>query len=328
MADSYASFAEFPTESMPITASSGIDMADRRFFANQAKMQALADMFLANQKQQAELQRYQGMTPGELSKSAYEGAQAQGRMGILPQLLAGEAGVAQGNAAKGRVDAETADSNIALSRSNAKTKMSANEVEGLANIVSSFHSQMTAMPMAAPELYRQMLDMLPKNARSQFPTEFTPKVMDGLGKMKQALAQTIPHLQKMEEVRVKEEGDTKRANISAKATVDAAATRATMRIKTIAQQYNEALAKGNLNGIISAGTALLNDPDVDDADKARIKKDVASAQQRWALLQGPKATPPIGSIPGSDAAAQRILEQLQGGQGAQTNTGIPGVTRK
>ena len=311
MAD-YTSFAETPIATRPYGALEAIDSADKTFFANQAKMQSLADMFLAQQMKQAELQRYQGMTPGELDKSAYEGAMARGKTGIIPQTLEGMVGEAQTKAAGGRVATATADTDIALSRSNAKSKISANELTNLSNMVSSYHAQMSSNPMMAPYLYSQMRDAIPENLRAQFPETFTPKVLEGLGKMKQSLSQTIPHLQAMELQNLKEKGDTERTNITAAATRDAAATRASMRVKTLAAQFNEALAKGNDSGIISSGSQLMLDPEIEEGDKARIKAAVDQATRRLGVKLGPKAVPGIGNIPGSDVAAERIIEQLQG----------------
>ena len=328
MAEDYVGFGETPIEARPYGAIEGIDTARKTWFANQAKMQSLADMFLAQQMKQAELQRYQGETPSKLDEAAFKGAQARGRMGSLPELLAGEVGEAKTKAAQGRVAGATADSDIAVRKSDAQIKISSNELTSLSNMVSSYHAQMTGNPMMAPYLYSQMREAIPENLRSQFPETFTPKVMDGLGKMKQALSQTIPHLQAMELQRMKEEGDTKRTNISAAATKEAAATRATMRVKTLAAQFNEALAKGNDSGIISSGSQLMMDPEIEEGDKTRIKAAVDQATRRLAVKLGPKAVPGIGNIPGSDVAAERIIQQLQGPGAGGTNTGIPGVTRK
>ena len=328
MAEDYVGFGETPIEARPYGAIEGIDTARKTWFANQAKMQSLADMFLAQQMKEAELQRYQGETPSKLDEAAFKGAQARGRMGSLPELLAGEVGEAQTKAAQGRVAGATADSDIEVRKSDAQTKISSNELTSLSNMVSSFHAQMTSNPMMAPYLYSQMREAIPENLRSQFPETFTPKVMDGLGKMKQALSQTIPHLQAMELQRMKEEGDTKRAGIAAKATTDAAATRAAATVKSLATLFNDAVAKGDNERVLNTGSMILAQPELADADRKQVEAAMAQARRNIAVKQAPKYQPPIGNLPGSGQQVPNIIEQLRPGSGAPgTNTGIPGVTR-
>ena len=323
----YTSFTETPIATRPYGALEAIDSADKTFFANQAKMQSLADIFLANEMRQAELQRYQGMTPGELSKSQYEGALARGKQGILPQTLEGMIGEAQTKAAGGKVAMGTADTDIAATNSTNKAKISANELTGLSNTVSSYHAQMSSNPMMAPYLYSQMREAIPENLRAQFPETFTPKVLEGLGKMKVSLSQTIPHLQAMELQKLKEEGDTKRAGIAAQSAKDVAQMRIDAKTKTTVDAWNKALGSGNEMAIMSTGDIILNDPEVDDSFKRQIKPTVEKARLIVAQKRGEKAIPGIGNIPGSDAAAQRILDQLGGPKAGGTNTGIPGVRR-
>ena len=325
----YTSFAETPIATRPYGALEAIDSADKTFFANQAKMQSLADMFLANQMKQAELQRYQGMTPGELDKSSYEGALARGKTGIIPQTLEGMVGEAQTKAAGGRVASATVDSDIAVKKSDAKVKITANELSNLATTVSSYHAQMSSNPMMAPYLYSQMRESIPENLRAQFPETFTPKVLDGLGKMKQSLSQTIPHLQAMELQKLKEEGDTKRTGMTNQTSKDVAQLRIDAKTKTTVDAWNKALGSGNEMAIMSTGDIILNDPEVDDSFKRQIKPTVEKARLIVATKRGERAVPDIGNMPGSNTATNRILDQLGGGSGgARTNTGIPGVTRK
>ena len=327
MAD-YVPFSETQIETRPFGPVEGVESADRTFFANQAKMQSLADMFLANQMRQAELQRYQGMTPGELDKSSYEGALARGKTGILPQTLEGMVGEAQQKSAAGRVATATADSDIAVRKSDAQTKITSNELTSLANTVSSYHARMTSDPMAALYLYSQMRESLPEHLRGQFPETFTPKVLDGLGKMKQSLSQTIPHLQAMELQKLKEEGDTKRAGIAAEATKSAAATRAAATVKSLATLFNDAVSKGDNERVLNTGSMILAQPELADADRKQVEAAMAQARRNIAVKQAPKYQPPIGNLPGSGQQVPNIIEQLRPGSGNPgTNTGIPGVTR-
>ena len=327
MAD-YVPFSETSIATRPFGPVEGVNSADRTFFANQAKMQSLADMFLANEMKQAELQRYQGMTPGELSKSQYEGALARGKTGILPSTLEGLVGEAQTKAAGGKLAVGTLDTDIAATNSTNKSKISSNELTNLNNTVSSYHAQMSSNPMMAPYLYTQMRAALPESMRDQFPETFTPKVLDGLGKMKTALAQTIPHLQAMELQNLKEKGDTERTVITAEATKAAAVTRANGTAKTLASAWNKAIASGNPQAVITAGTALLTSGELDEEEKKSIEATMKKAATMWAAKEAPRQVPQLGSIPGSDAAAARLLQQLGGPGAGGTNTGIPGVTRK
>lgn len=313
----YESFAETPIATRPYGPVEGVDTADQSFFARQAKLQSLQDMYTAQQQRQAELQRYQGETPNKLAVSDLEGATA--RAGNTPSniqgLISGQQGAAQSQAAKGSLDTALSPGNIEVGKAEQKNKLSAAKLSDIQNTVSLYKAQMGSNLLQAPELYKQMLGHLPEEVRSQFPESFSPKALSGLDMMMKSLAQTIPHIQEMEKARALHENQIEVAKIQAKAAVDAASIRSSARVKGMATLYNEALAKGNDEGIIAAGRQLITDPDVDDASKERIKKDIEDATKRFAVKLAPKYQPDLGggAIPGTAQGIPDIMNQLNGG---------------
>jgi hypothetical protein len=101
---------QFPTR--PYGPLTGLLEADADFMKQQSEIQSLQDMFTRNQQHQAELERYQGMTPGELAKSNLERQMAQAKGPFVPDLVQGEVGRAKSERAKGERDIRTLDSDV------------------------------------------------------------------------------------------------------------------------------------------------------------------------------------------------------------------------
>lgn len=111
----YSPFNYSPTEPRGSGMAVGMDDAIRDMLVERQQKQVLQDMLLQHQQQQAELQRYQGMTPGEVSKSQLEGAQADTSRqmpGYLEQMSRGNMGRALSEQAKGTYDAGVNPSRI------------------------------------------------------------------------------------------------------------------------------------------------------------------------------------------------------------------------
>lgn len=177
MANDYIPFssAGFPTRTPSF--GTGMDIGVQDAVMQLAQQKQLEAMDAMQRQRAAEYERYTGMTPGEISKSQYEGAAADYKRttpGYIPGMAAGELGRAQSEAAKGKIDTEMAGDRIL-------TEKSGNEVKRLDNLAQymDMHGNILAaakssgMPWQAEQAYQNYRNGLPEAVRAKLPEQYS-----------------------------------------------------------------------------------------------------------------------------------------------------------
>lgn len=200
MQNNYTPFSSAPYPSAGLGVDSGMREAQADMMLRQAQELGLANMLLGNQRAGAELERFQGMTPHELEKAAYEAALAKSKRtmpGYIPQVLQGDMGEAQSKAATGQYDQGVVGGRI--SAQNSQNNLSS-MIAGLMRLKS-----MGAMnPAMAQAAYQDFLRSIPDdNLRNQMPAMFSPQ---GVDMALDALSRTP------EAIRSMREGDAERTS--------------------------------------------------------------------------------------------------------------------
>ena len=196
MADPYTSFTTAPLPNRPYGPLTGLATADADFMQRQAQLRSLEDMFTANDQRKAELQRYQGQTPGMVDESNYAGALARGKQGIIPQTLQGLVGEAQSKQAAGKEAMGTVDSKIDTTNSQNRTKAAQAQLEFLDSRMPMLEQAAGRSPMEAQMVWDQML----QESKAPFPRQFDQTTLPNLKKIRDKLVNSVTQQQKLGEI--------------------------------------------------------------------------------------------------------------------------------
>lgn len=274
-----------------------VEVAESEMRASAAQQQSLRDMALAHQMQQAQLERYQGMTPHELAIKGWEAEQARGRQnmpGYLPSLLAGEMGQHQSLKAKGDFDTQTLGSRVAETNSE-------NGLKAIGNTIQQMQVQLAGAPVMQREAaYQQFLTGIPSELRMRMPRNYDPQTVQAIG---DALVNTPAHRQTM----AKEAEHTRRSNYTADRGLEGAKYTADARLE--ASMYNSLSKeqKAKLDTITAQLLEKLANGTITDQEVRTLqyiqqfRQGIAAAGQqssmdpnylKWLMLQGPGQNPP------------------------------------
>jgi len=101
--------------------------------------------------------------------------------------------------------------------------------------------------------------------------------------------------QRTKEQTQKDAAAMERTKVTSQATIEAAKFRATAAIKSTAQLFDQAMATKDYRNVIMLGQALLSNPGLDDASKARVNAAMSAAQRMWSVEQAAKQQPGISN---------------------------------
>lgn len=198
----YTSFASAPYPTRRPSMGTGYDIGLADLIKEQAQRQAMERAAVDMQQAQANLDRYRGMTPGEISKSQWQGAQADAQRthpGYLDSLLKGDMADSTSRQSKARVDVGTEDARI--TSSNAKSRMDETRsllghIDTYTNIIAGAAAQ---SPVLAQHAWTQMRNSLPAGLKDAFPETYSDDAYKGLSTLRWKLAMSAEHLAKMDE---------------------------------------------------------------------------------------------------------------------------------
>jgi hypothetical protein len=188
----YTSFSQVQEE--PHYAS-GIEASRRDIAARAARDYALEQMVMENQQKQANLQRYQAMTPLELDKTGWEAAQARAQMPYADDYAMGQRGTWQQNRAKGALAMGTLDSDIAAGNS----KNNVSTAEGIGRYFDIHEPMMKVGGLEGQAAYAKFVQGLPPQARELFPRSYDPSVHERMAIVRKAIQNSPEHRRKLEQ---------------------------------------------------------------------------------------------------------------------------------
>lgn len=155
---------------------SAMQVGERDRQAMEAQRYALESMMIGNQQSQANLDRYRGMTPGEISKSQYEGSLADARRtnpAYIPSVMAGDMGMHQQNQAKGMVDMGTAQSTV-------DTTNASNSLKAFADKLQMFRATRSGVTFMDDATYRRIVREAPAGLKNFLPAQYDEKAIDDI----------------------------------------------------------------------------------------------------------------------------------------------------
>ena len=160
--------------------------------AQDSQRMLLEQMAIEAAQKQAELQRYQGQTPGELSTSRLKGAQAEAQMPYIQDFARGQQGDDLLRAARGQ------EAN-ATWRTGADSKNEKNLLEGFGAALQRLRVTAAQSPMYAHGEYLDLINQLPKEYRGMFPNAYSPDMVEA---QFSKLADTVAQRNTMEQARL------------------------------------------------------------------------------------------------------------------------------
>ncbi len=284
------SSASFPTR--PGTINTGVDMGIADQIMRMAQAQQMQHEGVRIDQSRANLERYQGQTPGELAKSNLERILAEMKAqdpNYARETMQGEIGAAQQQQAKGKVAMGTWQSDM-------DTKNSGNKLEQLGHTIQfmDHHSDIIAaakasgIPGADQQAYTRMRNALPPEQQAQWPENYGQGVEQGMSKLRERLINSVKQQQTEQAERKKGElhnqGTANVANIQGAWSVKRAEAAAKDRNKSHVQNMMAAAAKGSEQAWNAANSAL-SDPESDSRTRqmAQEQKDRAEPAYREKL---------------------------------------------
>lgn len=329
MADTYSSFSPVNIESRPYDAVAGIDSSDRTFMSREAQMRGLLEMYTKNQQDQANLQRYQGETPGILAKSGLEEMMARAKMtdpNYVRSVLSGEIGKSQVEQAAGARAQGTLRTDIAAGNSKNDTQMGADRNARTQQFLQYMDQHkplldMSQSPMEQQMIYGRMRQGLPPEMQQMLPPNYNQSVGEGLERLRKSLQDSVEHRQKLEQLAVQgdihNEGTERVAEIGASSALAVAQERTKAKNKSASDALRDAKTPEQAAAV---ATYILADADVDPTLKAKAQDVKAKAEAIIRAKIDARAPPrvgPNGSLiyPQSnlDPATQRLPSQQPGG---------------
>lgn len=275
----YTSFAPSAIAQRPWDAVAGVDASRQDEVARQAQEMDLANMLTRNQQRQAELQRYQGMNPGEISKSQLEGYLADAKRstpGYGAAMTAGDMGDAQSKSAKGAYDMYTMPSK---GRADA-AKNEAQEFEQAAqhfnNHVPLIKAAYEESPLAGQMAYTQFRKGLPEHAREIFPEQYSPEIQQKMDVVMKNIINNPQHQREMEKDLQQRETQLQVGRGNNYATMYAAEQRAKGRIRNLMEQFQGAKTPEMVSVI---GKIILADPEIDPITANAVREGITKADR-------------------------------------------------
>jgi hypothetical protein len=217
-----------PPQGLQPSAVSGVEGGLEWIARQQAQQQALQQMGIQTQQRGAELNRFQGMTPGMVQVQNLAGAQAQAQNNpqMINQFALGQQGQAQSLQAKGREDMGTVGGKIEKTNSG-------NLISTLESTARAFELAAASGTLGAQEGYDQWRKTISPTMQQYFPASYTPDVPERMRKLQRAIEESPEHRRTMElndqrfqqdvqvqfgREQIQQSGATDRANIAADAT--------------------------------------------------------------------------------------------------------------
>lgn len=217
MAD-YTSFgsAPFPTRDGGFL--TGIQMADADFMKRQANLRSLEDMFTANSQNRANLERYQGETPGKLAEAELARQMATAKQGFVGDLVQGEVGKAKSSRAAGEEAMGTLEGKIGAANSENRTKAAIAQLQFLDARMPMLEQAAAQSPMAAQMVWDQML----KESGAPFPRQFDQTTIPNVKRIREHLVNSVSQQQKLGEITATGDQHARVANIQGQTSRDVA----------------------------------------------------------------------------------------------------------
>lgn len=269
--------AQYPTRRPSLA--TGYDIGIQDLLLQQAQKQQMERAVIDAQQAQANLERYRGMTPGEISKSQWQGAQADAQRttpGYLESLLRGDIADSDVRQSKARVDVGTEGARITSTNAKSRldeTKSILGHIDTYANIIAGAAAQ---SPILAQQAWSQMRNTLPQGLKEAFPETYSDQAATGLQRLREKLAYSAEHLSKMdiqaEELASRERigrGHDDATRYAADRSVDRAAQSAQSRIPDVMTSIR--LAKEPRDKYMKAREAAMN-PNLSEADREMAKQ--------------------------------------------------------
>lgn len=323
----YVPFTPSTIDTRPYSGVGGIDTSNRDMFGQIAQAQTLEQMFVDMARKQAELEQFKGKMPSELAKAEQErlNAIAKSDPGYIRQILAGET-------ADARKRVTGADEAAALSQSKVQTQLTADQATQLKATLGMMERSMPFLNSIDPNslegttAYQSFLKTLPPGLVQRLPQRYDANAFTMI---REHLVNTVEHAQNLEKEDQKGLWNVERQIEANKGAVAAASVRAGQKLKSDMAAFQDAAAKGNPDRVIMAGQLILNNPEVEEATKVRIRPVVEQAQRMIAQRDASKAPPQFGPGGIVPTTPDQVLRNMQG---RQTDQGPikglpPGVTR-
>ena|SRR3990167_6923886 len=335
MANDYTSFTGSELPPMPSGGLAGLLSYERDIKSRKAKELSLMQMMLSNQMRQAELQRYQGQTPGMVAGSELEEILARNAMntpGFGPQMARGRMGTAMSQEAQGRTAASNVDT-----------------VPGTIPPLGQ-----TQSPMETQMVYQNFVKKLPKDLQDVLPPTYTPNVRNILEK---ELAERQQHARKLKETEATGKWHIEQEKIRERARLQAEKMKKQQKEVSLQQALRSAKTPSQQ---LSIALQIENDPEANDTLKVQARQVALAAKLQILTNAGVRMPPQLPGLPPPSVMETinelrqmqlRMPQQQQQGQGLQqqqmqpqgqqlipqpqgqqqqpgTNTGIPGVMRR
>ena len=189
----------------PLSPGNAVDAAEQDIVADKAREQGLLDMALNYKQRQAELQRYQGMTPLELSVRGLDAATADAKRNspaFIQSEVQGGIGRNQSLQAQGQYDMGTVGSRTALGNEQ-------NNYQAIGTAIQRLQTQLAGVPgvLGRETAYQQFLTTLPPEIRQNMPRNYEP---NSVRAMADQLVNTPAHRQKLGEIDRQSDRDIKK----------------------------------------------------------------------------------------------------------------------
>lgn len=183
-------FNTVPIQGRPWGPAAGVEAAIMSAQQEKAQQHALEQMFIANQQKQAELSRYQQLTPSEVDVGNLKGAQSRAQMPYVQDYALGQRGDDQWRAARGREAQETVGTRIG------STNM-AGTVKALEDAARYLEINAASSGMFGQAEYQRFREALPEQARQAFPDMYTPEIPGKIKALSQVLMNSPEHQRAM-----------------------------------------------------------------------------------------------------------------------------------
>lgn len=199
MAD-YTSFSSAPFPTRPHSINTGYDMALADQIKRLAQQQQMEHEGVRIDQSRANLERYLGMTPGELAASRLKEKDSNLRAdtpGFLEQMLAGESGKARQEVAKGDYDTQMVTSKVATDQSTNQLKQMTNTLDFMDkswDVISA--AEASGVPGASQQAYTKFRESLPPKDAARFPEIFDQRTAAGMKKLRENMVNSVAQMQK------------------------------------------------------------------------------------------------------------------------------------
>ena len=267
----------------------------------------------------------------QLSKFGLENMLNQGMMsepGFAQGMARGRMGEAEQQSVAGQFGRQTLPGRVEQTNIGNAQK----SLEGMVMMLDQSIPMLEASPnlINTQMVYKDMLSKLPPTASRMFPQTYTPEVLPHLTNLSKELRQRLidspEHVRGVRDIQLKGEYDLERQRLANQGGMDVAGVRSQAQVakQSLFGRFQEAMQKGNLQGIISTGSMLMSDEELDPTVRARIEAEVQKAQLMWAVVQSGKMPPTIDQNKLRQMSPQELLQILKGGGGGG-GPGAPGT---